>query len=210
MHNHEHETLAFLSGSFNATQRRRSIIEKEAFPIMESLDKLRHFVLSDNHFRLLTNNRHLVFLLDPTFKESDFKKQTVDKLCRWASKLQGFRYIIEHLPGEENLWADMPSRWIPNPSKARTLPLRAPIAPLLERDFSWPSILEIHLWQEESSPASLELTSPDGVLMFMEKVWVPDANNLRIGICIVGHWGIAGHLSFEGKKRRISECLLWE
>jgi hypothetical protein len=47
VHNQEHEPLAFLSGSFNATQRRWSIIENA---IMESLDKLRHFLLSENHF----------------------------------------------------------------------------------------------------------------------------------------------------------------
>jgi hypothetical protein len=48
--------------------------------------------------------------------------------------------------------------------------LRELIAPLLERDFSWLSIFEIQLFQEESSPGSLELTSSDGVLMFMDKV----------------------------------------
>jgi hypothetical protein len=92
------------------TQRRCSIVDKEAFPIMESLDKLRHFVLSDNRFRLFTDHRNLIFLFDPTFKKWDFEKKTVDKLCRWASKLQEFRYIIEHLPGEDNLCADMLSR----------------------------------------------------------------------------------------------------
>jgi hypothetical protein len=49
---------------------------------MESLDKLRHFLLSDNHFQFFTDRQKLIFLFDPTFKESDFKKQTVDKLCR--------------------------------------------------------------------------------------------------------------------------------
>jgi len=41
----------------------------------------------------------------------------VDKLCRWASKLQRFCYVIGHLPGEENLWADMLVKWIPKCSK---------------------------------------------------------------------------------------------
>jgi hypothetical protein len=77
--------------------------------------------------------------------------------------------------------------------------LRAPIAPLVESDFSWPSIFEIQLCQEQSSPGTLETTSFDGVLMFIDKVWVPDANNLRLRICIVGKGGIADDLSFEGK-----------
>ena len=67
VHDQEHEPLAFIGGSFNAFQLRWSIIEKEAFPIMESLDKLRHFLLSDNHFRLFTDNRNLVFFFDPNW-----------------------------------------------------------------------------------------------------------------------------------------------
>jgi hypothetical protein len=51
--------------------------------------------------------------------------------------------------------------------------LRAHIDPLLERNFSWPSILEIQLGQEQSCTGSLEMTSSDGVLMFMNKVCVP-------------------------------------
>jgi len=50
----------------------------------------------------------------------------------------------------------------------------------------------------------------DGVLMVMDKVWVPDANNLGLRICIVGHCGIAGHLCLEGTKRRFSKYFLWE
>ena len=88
MHDQKHEHLEFSSGLCNATQRRWTIIEKEAFPIMESLDKLRHFLLSDNHFRLFTDHRNHIFLFDPTFKESDFKKQTMDKLC---DELQSFK-----------------------------------------------------------------------------------------------------------------------
>jgi len=156
----------------NATQRRWSIIEKKAFPIMELLDKLRHFLLSDNHFRLFTDHRNLIFLFDPTFKKSDFKKQTVDKLCRWASKLWGFHYLTEHLPRKS---LGRHSRWINKPFEARTMALRASIAPLLEKDFSWPSIIEIQQCQEQSSPGSLEMTSSDRVLIFMDQVWVPDA-----------------------------------
>ena len=44
----------------------------------------------------------------------------------------------------------------------------------------------------------------------MDKVWVPDANNFRLRICIAGHCGIAGGLSFEGTERRISEYFLRE
>jgi len=62
VHDQEHEPWAFLSGSLKATQRHWSFNEKEAFPIMDSADKLRHFLLSENHFRLFTYHRNLISL----------------------------------------------------------------------------------------------------------------------------------------------------
>jgi len=90
--------------------------------------------------------------LRSAFRESEFKKQIVDKLFRWASKLQEIRYIIEHLHGENNLWRDMLSRWISKPSEATTMALGAPIRALHDKHFSWPSVFEIQQCQEQPSP----------------------------------------------------------
>ena len=34
-------------------------------------------------------------------------RHTASKLMRWALKLSAFHYVVEHLPGERNVWADM-------------------------------------------------------------------------------------------------------
>ena len=106
-----HEPLAFLSGTFNRSQKHWSVIEKEAFPIVEAVERLRHLLLRDEGFRLFTDHRNLIYVFDPILRDNDFKKQAVDKLCRWASKLFAFKYVIEHIPGESNIWADILSRW---------------------------------------------------------------------------------------------------
>ena len=62
-----HEPLEFLSESFCSTHRRCSVIEKEAFPIIQSLDKLRHFLVSDDHFRLFSDHRNLIYLFHPAY-----------------------------------------------------------------------------------------------------------------------------------------------
>ncbi|POM64809.1 Hypothetical protein PHPALM_19607 [Phytophthora palmivora] len=41
----------------------------------------------------------------------DLKQHVCEKLQRWALKMVGIRYVIEHIKGEDNLWADMISRW---------------------------------------------------------------------------------------------------
>ena len=145
----------------------------------------------------------------------------MDKLCRWASKLQGFGYIIEHLPGEDNLWAEMLSRWIPKPSKASIMALRAPIGPLLEKDFSWTSILEIQQCQEQSSPDSLEVTSSDGILMFMDKVlqticafesvsWVTAVTESWFSSIFRGNQNENLKIFPLGINRRTHQILLWQ
>ena len=102
----------------------------------------------------------------------------------------------------------MLSRWTAKPSNARTVALRAVITPVLEKEFSYHSILEMQQCQEQSCPRCLEMSTSDGVLMFMDQVWVPDANNLRIQICVIGRIGIATNLAFDKTKRRISEVTL--
>jgi len=57
---------------------------------------------------------------------------------------------------------------------------------LLDAHFAWPSLDDLQQCQEQSSSGTLKARSPDGVLMFMGKVWIPDANNFRVRICIAG------------------------
>jgi hypothetical protein len=94
-----HDPLAFLSGTFNRSQKHWSVIEKEAFPIVEAVERLRHLLLRDEGFRLFTDHRNLIYVFDPILRDNDLKKQEVDKLCQWASKLFAFKYVIEHIPG---------------------------------------------------------------------------------------------------------------
>jgi len=39
----------------------------------------------------------VIYVFDPILKDNCFKKQPVDKLCRWASKLFAFKYVIEKI-----------------------------------------------------------------------------------------------------------------
>ena len=158
-----HEPLAFLSGSFKGSQLNWSIVEKEAFPIVESCEKLRHLLLCDKPFRLFTDHRNLIYIFDPKTRESDFRKQSADKLARWAAKLFAYEYVIEHISGEDNVWADLMSRWrSSNQSKglmtqsmnSRSEGMIAAIVskpgvprPMHDESFKWPTMKEIQTAQ---------------------------------------------------------------
>jgi len=109
--NQDHQLLAALSGSIHGNKRRWSLIKKESFSIIEATEKLRHFLLSTQDSRLFTDHRNLIYVFNPTANDNDFKKYTLDKLCPSAMKLCAFRFMIEHIPGETNIWAEILLRW---------------------------------------------------------------------------------------------------
>jgi len=70
------------------------VIEKETFPIIEAAERLRNIPLKDEGFRLFTDLRNLI-----------------KRARRCASNLFAYKYVIEHIPGESNIWADILSIW---------------------------------------------------------------------------------------------------
>jgi len=124
------------------------VIEKEAFPIVEAVEILRHLLLRDEGFSLFTDHRNLIYVFDPILRDNDFKKQALDKLCRWASKLFAFKYVIEHIHGESNIWADILSRWKGDGEQKILRPTLKVlqwngVSPLANEEFFWPGLDDI-------------------------------------------------------------------
>jgi len=93
----------FLSKSFNATQRNWSTNEQECFAMYYCIIQLEPLLLG-HPFRLQTDHRNLQFIHDAS----------APKVIRWRCRLQEYDFTIEHLPGEENIIADLLSRskWV--------------------------------------------------------------------------------------------------
>jgi hypothetical protein len=73
-----HQPLAFLNGSFSGAQLHWRVIEKEAFPTMELIARLRDFLVAEQAFRIFTDHRNLMFV-NPVTRSGHFRKQTADK-----------------------------------------------------------------------------------------------------------------------------------
>ena len=100
----EHEPLCFLSGAFKGSSRNWSTPEKEGFAIVESMCRVDYLVMG-REVSIYTDHANLVQLYDPYGNHPGIQRHTASKLMRWAIKLSAFRYVIEHLPGENNVWA---------------------------------------------------------------------------------------------------------
>ena len=97
--------VAFFSRTLSSSEARHHIVEKEAYAIVESVRKWKHF-LAGKHFLIITDQRAVSFLFDSTFKG----KIKNDKILRWRMELLPFSFDIKHRPGKQNVVADALTR----------------------------------------------------------------------------------------------------
>ena len=96
--------IEYASKQFKGAQLRYPTIEKEATAIDYALKKWRHLLIG-TEFTLETDHRPLQFL--------NSMKDTHGKLARMALRVQQFQpFTIVHIPGKENIEADVLSRMI--------------------------------------------------------------------------------------------------
>ena len=83
------------------------------------------------------------------------------RLQRWAMILAGSPYTIEHLTGEQNVWADLLTRWaVPRTITATSAAAMAPI--WIDWEDNWPETEEIIRAQKkhfDSRPKGLSKSS---------------------------------------------------
>lgn len=108
-HQQRHQPLGFLSGHFSDSSLRLSAIEKEAYAIMATIERMHWLPASSRGFDLYTDH-NLVFLFDPTSVVADLSQTTFRKFLRWDVRLSAYAYTCIHVPCSDNVWADLLSR----------------------------------------------------------------------------------------------------
>ena len=93
--------IHFLSHKLSDTQTRWATVEKEAFAIHFALQKLHHYLYSST-FKIFTDHKPLERLLKSPMKNK--------KIQLWALAIAGYNCEIVHLPGKDNVVADLLSR----------------------------------------------------------------------------------------------------
>ena len=103
--NQDGRPVAFFSRSLNGAERRHCAIEKEAYAIVESIRKWRHY-LSGKQFTLITDQKSVAFMFDTQHKG----KIKNEKILRWKVELMPYSFDVQHRPGKLNNAADALSR----------------------------------------------------------------------------------------------------
>lgn len=144
-----HWPLTFLSGRFNATQLGWSVLEKEAYAVLNTPESMHWLVTKADGFDLYTDHNKLIFLFDPLSFVSDMSQTTLRIVHRWPLRLSLYRYTCYHMEGDNNVWADLLTRWSSAQPTVRLL-VRLPELPsACAEDFEWPYLAELAPIQDE-------------------------------------------------------------
>jgi transposase InsO family protein len=206
------EPLYCLGGVFRGSSINWKIIEKEAYAIKESIERLDYLLHRAKGFRIFTDHRNLVYIFST---DKTGKKMTSDKLERWAMYLSGYKYTIEHIAGEQNVWADLLSRWaIPN-ENIRLRRFHIPLHPFAPgKDFIWPDLEVIKSSQTKHKlEQRQDLTYRDGLYYQMtqpNRVWIPEKDKeLQMRLKIIAHFGSAGHRGIANTLKKLTQYCYW-
>ena len=96
------QVIAFVSKKFTATATRWSTIEKEAFAMFYSVQKLQYYLFL-KRFTMLTDHNNLLWI----------ESSVVPKIVRIRIYLQNFQFDVIHVKGKHNVFADWLSRMYP-------------------------------------------------------------------------------------------------
>lgn len=93
--------IAFMSQKLNKAQRNYTITELECLAVVSAIKKFRPYI-EGQEFVVITDHASLKWLMG--------QRDLSGRLARWALKLQGLNFSIEHRRGKENIVPDTLSR----------------------------------------------------------------------------------------------------
>lgn len=208
-----HDPLGFLSGRFDRTQSSWSILEKEAYAVMATLEHMHWLASVPSGFDLFTDHNNLVFHFDALSVVPDLSQTSLRKVLRWTVHLSAYNYTCLHIKCPENVWADLLSLWsAPTVRVVRRLVKIPELTSSSAEDFGRltpETIKEAQAKYENECPLNLELVddlwcNPAGAK------WIPnDASDLQLRLCIIAHTGPSGHRTSSTTERTLRDSLFW-
>ena len=201
--------VGFHSEKFKDQQTRWHIVEKEAFAILSSVQKFRHYLIG-KRFTFKTDNRILTYM----------KTSKSKKLANWALQLSDYDFDIVHIPSSDNRVSDFFSRLyehvniisVLQPSIS-TEDMRAAqesdqhIAQALlyvscKRNFDVEKLGPLKRYRKSLS------TSDDNVLLWKDKIVLPQEFHHRL-LQVAHDHPAAGHFAVDRTWKNISSKFFW-
>lgn len=224
VHKQRHELLAVLSYPFHGAQLRWAIVEKEAYALVATCMRLEYLLLREGGFKLYTDHRNLSFIFGKGKADGVLRKHTAAKLQRWSLILRAFQYEIVYLEGEQNVWADLLSRFVPETQLEEKLrvddipairrALLVPVSQTKSSSFVWPredDIRKVQRSAEKKNVKEIEC-GHDGIWRTKKgTIWIPhDAKEVQARLMVIAHSGAAGHRAYEASLVLLEQVVWWQ
>lgn len=215
----KHEPLAFLGAEFKGAEQRWTTYEQESFAIFNVFLKLDYLFYGAKPVHVFTDHRNLLFVFSPLAMEPTLGRHIVTKVQRWGLFLSRFSYVIEHIPGNQNVFADVLTRWLKGyRSEPRALrrvsrsTIAAQIIPSsASATFKWPSWEMIQDSQSNASSKPKHAVEEDGVIKVDGRIWIPPEDiELQLKVMVVSHCGGQGHRGQAATESTIREAFVWD
>ena len=213
-----HEPLAFLGGAFRDAELNWSTFEREGFAIFQTFEKLDYLFLDDHPVHIFTDHRNLLFTFAPLALQPKLARHTCSKVYRWATFLSRFDYVIEHIEGPRNVFADMLTRWTRryrgerlSSKKVCSLVLAPSQTIYRAEDLSLPSAdLVIRAQAQGGRPPKEAAKGKDGIFRIGNAIWVPEkARELQLRALVAAHCGHMGHRGGKATASILREHFTW-
>lgn len=108
----KHQPLAVESGRFRHSQLRWHTVDQEGFAIGEKLHPYRHWINGGEHRAMIwTDHKNLLVFFDHRARPPSYTRANYRRMDRWGLNLLTYRYVIRHIDGKFNYFADLTSRW---------------------------------------------------------------------------------------------------
>ena len=215
------EPLAFLGSQFKKAELNWTMFEKEGFSMFQSFDKLDYLLMSGRPGHVFTDHRNLLFVFAPLALEPALGRHVVSKVQRWVLFLSKYTYFIEHIDGDDTVFADILTRWTKGyrnegyelKTICSLLVQRAEqMAPAAE-NIEWPDMENFRGSQAQNDgnqKIGLRFDEVDGLWKMNDRIWIPSADEeLQLKLMVVSHCGIMGHRVADATKSVLRETFYW-
>lgn len=101
------EPIGFLGSALKKAEKNWTTFAQEAFVIFQTFKKMDYSLQGHRDVGIFTEHRNLLLTFAPLVMEPSLGRHIVTNVQRWALFLSKFGCTIEHIRGEDNVFADI-------------------------------------------------------------------------------------------------------